>query len=155
MAEEPALDCAGEESIDHTAFVGFDVMRQDGTFVSEIGPFWRRRDPGIATIYLDAERRHCNPNGIVHGGVLMTLMDLALGTCIESALDLVPDRSNHSVTIQMSVNMVSSARPGDRLVATASIERVGRKVAFSRGEIRVGDRIVMSGSGVFRVPEPG
>jgi uncharacterized protein (TIGR00369 family) len=67
---------------------------------------------------------HCNSFGVVHGGLLMTMADLAAST------------GRGSVTVSFNANFVSSAAPvGDLLVATATCIREGRKLSFLQGSI--------------------
>jgi acyl-coenzyme A thioesterase PaaI-like protein len=47
------------------------------------GPFYMRTGGPIGEIYLLAEAKHCNTGGSIHGGLLMTMADMAL--CAASA----------------------------------------------------------------------
>ncbi len=67
---------------------------------------------------------HCNSFGVVHGGLLMTMADLAASS------------GRGSVTVSFNANFVSSAAPvGDLLVATATCIREGGKLSFLQGSI--------------------
>ena len=44
-------------------------------------------DEGKAVLELDAEGRHANPMGTLHGGVLCDLADLAMGAACYSTLE--------------------------------------------------------------------
>ena len=128
-------------------------MQQGQTFVDLIGPIWRRLDAGGATLRLEIEQRHTNPGSSVHGGVLMTLMDLALGSSVEGALSTgSADGRGHPITVQLSCNMIAGAKPGEMLEARAQVDRVTRSMAFASGRILVGERVLMTGSAVFKTP---
>ena len=42
-------------------------------------------EPGRAVIELDADRRHANPMGTVHGGILCDIADAAMGMAYAAA----------------------------------------------------------------------
>jgi uncharacterized protein (TIGR00369 family) len=44
-------------------------------------------DRGVAVFELQAERRHANPMGTLHGGILCDLADAALGTAMATTLE--------------------------------------------------------------------
>ena len=49
-------------------------------FIGLTGPLWTRREANGWGYAFVAEARHTNPAGIVHGGMLMTLVDHAIAT---------------------------------------------------------------------------
>ena len=46
-----------------------------------------RADMGLAVIEMDAEKRHANPMGTLHGGVICDLSDLAMGASMATTLE--------------------------------------------------------------------
>ena len=99
---------------------------------------------------LDVDERHLNPQGVVHGGVVFTLVDTAMG---QATMDAVED-GMRCATIELSVRYL---RPitGGRLVATASVLKAGRRVMHLEGTVIVeGDgRPVAVVQGSFAVME--
>ena len=77
---------------------------------------------------LDGDERHLNPHGVVHGGVVFTLVDTAMG---QATMGAVED-GMRCATIELSVRYL---RPitGGRLVATASVLEAGRRVVRLEG----------------------
>ncbi len=71
---------------------------------------------GEAVAALDVSDRHLNPNGVVHGGVVFTLVDTAMGRATMSVLE----EGRICASIEVAVRYL---RPitGGRLVATASV----------------------------------
>ena len=69
--------------------------------------------------------------GTAHGGIIMTLLDVALCT---AARTLHPDSSG-VMTIDMSTSFIG-AGSGPRLVAEARVLRNGRSIIFTEGEAR-------------------
>ncbi|WP_396586248.1 PaaI family thioesterase [Bermanella sp. R86510] len=89
------------------------------------------------TIELPYSEQHVgNPStGVIHGGVLTTLMDTACGTMVINALpefELCP-------TLDLRVDYVRAAEPGESIFAFAEAYRVSRNVVFTRCTVHQGD----------------
>jgi uncharacterized protein (TIGR00369 family) len=82
-------------------------------------------DPGSGTgrVVLDADDRHLNSAGGVHGGVLATMVDSAMGQAVRS----VTEDGQSLATSQLTVTYLDPGRPG-RLVATAQVRKRGRSL---------------------------
>jgi acyl-coenzyme A thioesterase 13 len=85
---------------------------------------------------LALEERHMNPNGVLHGGILATLMDEATGGVVASVRGLEVMAQAPHATVEMNVSFLAGARPGDELIVEAHTLRVGRSVAFAEAEVR-------------------
>ncbi|WP_027478775.1 PaaI family thioesterase [Curvibacter gracilis] len=100
---------------------------------------------GVARLSLDLRPELTNNFGVVHGGVLMSLMDSAMSSAALSATGF----QKAVVTIDMST---SFHRPGrGRLLAHATCQGGGRSVCFC--EARVEDasgQVVARAMGTFR-----
>ena len=86
---------------------------------------------GEARLSLPIESHLTNSLGTVHGGVIMSLLDVALCT---AARTLHPD-SVGVVTIDMSTSFIGGGS-GARLVAEARVLKDGRSMSFVEGEAR-------------------
>jgi uncharacterized protein (TIGR00369 family) len=93
-------------------------------------------EEGISVMSMALEEKHMNPNGVVHGGVVTTLMDEAAGHAIVTIRGLEAMAETPHATVDMSVSLLSGARVGDELVCQARTLRVGRAVAFAEAEVR-------------------
>ncbi|HVF76641.1 MAG TPA: PaaI family thioesterase [Acidimicrobiales bacterium] len=78
-------------------------------------------------VVLEADERHVNPYGTVHGGALATLADVAMGTAAATG-------DNRPVTIEMKVTYLEAAQPG-RLTATATVRRRGKRIIIVECDI--------------------
>tara|TARA_Y100000780_G_C13582929_1_gene377505 strand:- start:353 stop:757 length:405 start_codon:yes stop_codon:yes gene_type:complete len=105
---------------------------------------------GAAVACLDVDDRHLNPNGIVHGGVVFTLADTAMGWATLAVLD----DGQICASIEVSVRYLRPI-PGGRLVATASVLRAGRRIVHLECGVTVDDddRPVAMLQGSFAVLE--
>ncbi len=93
-------------------------------------------DEGVSVMSLTLEEKHMNPNGVVHGGVLMTLMDEGTGHAIVTVRGLEAMAETPHATVDMNVSFLSGARVGDELACEARTLRIGRAVAFAEAEVR-------------------
>ena len=124
---------------------GYVLYDPDDPFEMHAGPFyWRAKEDGSHHFVLRAEARHCNRQGVLHGGVLVTLMDLTLAA---TAKDVVQDRV---VTVSLNSEFVSGGKVGEIVEATGELVRRTRSLAFVRGEVRVADRVLLTSSAVFK-----
>ena len=105
---------------------------------------------GAVVAFLEVDDRHLNPNGIVHGGVVFTLADTAMGWATLAVLD----DGQICASIEVSVRYLRPI-PGGRLVATASVLRAGRRIVHLECSITVDgdDRPVAVLQGSFAVLE--
>ena len=94
---------------------------------------------------LTADERHLNPHGGLHGGVLFTMVDTAMG---KAAMALVAE-GQRCATIELSMRYLRPVSAG-RVEAEVTVLRRGRRVIHMEGRVwRVGDErpvAVMSGS---------
>ena len=87
---------------------------------------------GEAVAALDVSDRHLNPNGVVHGGVVFTLVDTAMGRATMSVLE----EGRICASIEVAVRYLRPITDG-RLVATASVLRAGRRIVHLEGRVTV------------------
>jgi uncharacterized protein (TIGR00369 family) len=87
-------------------------------------------DEGSAVLELEADGRHANPMGTLHGGVLCDLADLAMGVACYSTL--TPEES--FTTLELKINFLKPVWTG-RLTARAEVKKGGRTTAFLTCEV--------------------
>lgn len=80
---------------------------------------------GRAVMRLDAERRHMNPMGTLHGGVICDLGDAAMGGAVASTLA----EGESYTTIELKANFFKPVRE-DELTAEATVVRTTRTLAY-------------------------
>ncbi|MEP7019207.1 MAG: PaaI family thioesterase [Pseudonocardiales bacterium] len=93
-----------------------------------------------------------NPIGLVHGGLVCTLLDSVLGCAVQSTL---PAGVGYT-SIELKVNYLRPVR-GDtgELRARGWVVKPGRRVAFADGDVRDADgKIVATASGSCLVMTP-
>lgn len=97
--------------------VGLTVVESDGD--------------DVVTVALDADDRHLNAHGTVHGGAIATLCDVAMGAAVFTG-------ENRPVTIEMKVTYLEPVAPG-RVLATARVRRRGSRVTIVETDVTAED----------------
>ena len=117
---------------------GYTLYDPDDPFEMRSGPFhWRQSDEGIHYFALRAEGRHCNRHEIVHGGLMMTMIDLAMVAAAKET------RNEQLVTVSLNSEFIDAGRAGELIRRTGSM-------AFVRGRVYVGERTLLSSSAVLK-----
>ncbi len=106
-------------------------------------------EEGRVVMSLKLSDRHMNPGGVLHGGVLTTLMDEATAHAIVTVRGLEVMAKAPHATVDMNVSFLSGARPGDELQCEARTLRVGSTVAFAEAEVRRSGRDDVIAKGHF------
>lgn len=86
--------------------------------------------PGHVVLEMEARPEHLNLQELVHGGIVATLADSAMGLSVRSAIET--GRSH--VTVELGIHYLRPARPG-RLVAEGHVLRVGSQLAFAEASV--------------------
>jgi acyl-CoA thioesterase len=90
---------------------------------------------------------HMNPHGVVHGGVVYTLVDFAMGGALTSLLDL----GERCATLEVKINYVAAAVSGD-LRAEARVVSRSRRVAVMEARVYgEADQLIALATGSFYV----
>lgn len=93
-----------------------------------------------------------NPIGLVHGGLVCTLLDTVIGCAVHSTL---PARVGYT-SIELKVNYLRPVH-GHTGILTARgwVTKPGRRVAFAEGEVRdAAGKVVATGTGSCLVMPP-
>lgn len=121
-------------------------LRDRIPFVKEMGLELLLGDNGRSKLALEVLPQHLNGWGAVHGGVTMTLLDVAMAVAVRS---LEPDGKG-VVTIEMKTSFIQAA-PRGRLSATGMCVHRSGTLAFCEAEARdEADRLVARASGTFK-----
>jgi acyl-CoA thioesterase len=138
MLRREAHDFEGEQSV--------------GPLGDLLGMATVARSPGgTCRMRLEVDPAWYNPNGVLHGGVVYTLIDYSMGGALQPNLP----EGQACATIEVKVSYLAPVREGT-LTCDTTVVRQGRNVAFLESKVTDGsDRLVATGSGsmfIFGVP---
>ena len=125
---------------------GYTETRLVDPFEIFVGPVYERGEKGAKRYVLRVDARHVNRRGVVHGGMLMTFADAALGQAAWDLTDNAP-----SVTLNMQAHFLRGAGSGDLIEVTPVLTRRTRALLFIQGDFKVEEDIVMSVQSLWKL----
>ncbi|MDP3815515.1 PaaI family thioesterase [Pseudomonas sp.] len=126
---------------------GFEPIFRSSSFLDLLGPIYNRKSSTGLVIGLRAEEKHCNARGLVHGGVLSSLADIALGYNAAFA----GEQPTPMVTASLTIDYAGAAKLGDWIEIETDVQKVGRSLAFANCYFLVGATRIARASAVFSV----
>ena len=124
---------------------GFEPLFRTSPVLDLIGPVYSSGEGSKRVLGLRAETKHCNSRGTVHGGILATLADVALGYTMAFA----SDPPGNLVTANLSLDFAGTARAGDWLEAHVDIQKQGSRLSFANCYLLVDGQRIVRASAVF------
>ncbi len=106
------------------------------TFDKKLGVISVSSKKGYCKFKLKVKPEHLNHGGIVHGGVLAALCDIALAGSLINSLR----KDEWCVTAELNIYFLSPAFPKDMLFAYGKLIRRGHTLAFVEGGIEAQDK---------------
>ncbi|MEN7527992.1 MULTISPECIES: PaaI family thioesterase [unclassified Cupriavidus] len=114
-------------------------------FLADMGVLCNYMEDGRSEIELEVQQRHQNSWDMAHGGVLMTLLDVAMAIAGRSS---DPD-GRGVVTIEMKTSFMAPGR--GKMTARGQVVHRTSTMVFCEGEIVDADgKIVSKASGTFK-----
>lgn len=126
---------------------GFEPLFRTSPVLELIGPLFSKGKGAELVIGLRAEEKHCNARGTVHGGILATLADVALGYTLSTA----STPPANLVTANLTLDYAGTAKIGDWLETHVDIQKQGNRLAFANCYITAGEQRIVRASAVFLV----
>ncbi|MGP1679482.1 MAG: PaaI family thioesterase [Burkholderiales bacterium] len=108
-----------------------------------------RRGSGACAAALEVRPELLNPNGVVHGGVLFTLADTAMGAAAHTTL--AP--GEYCATIEIKIQFLQPVTKG-KLRCRARLVQRGGRIAVLESHISVGRLQVAQALGTFAIFAP-
>jgi uncharacterized protein (TIGR00369 family) len=135
-----------EPDPDHSGWWTWDLA-DDARFHAVIGKLLVREEgPGRATCRMFPEGRHSNLGDMVHGGALLTFIDMALF----AGGRLAGAEVMRAVTLDLSTRFLSPGRIGVPLDAEVELLRETRRLAFFAGRVVQEGELVAHFTGALR-----
>ncbi|MDE2578711.1 MAG: PaaI family thioesterase [Hyphomicrobiales bacterium] len=103
--------------------------------------------PGRSHLEVTIEPHHANQMGVAHGGLLMTLLDVAMGSAARLAAGA------NVITVDLQTAFLAPA--AGRLAGRGRVVRAGKSLLFVEGEVTdAAGELVARGSSVFKTAAP-
>lgn len=130
---------------------GFRALRMTGEFIGHVGPLYLRRDGEDLWVGFRVEKRHTNPIGICHGGMLASFADMLLPLSIhhksEVGMRFLP-------TINLQIDYLAPAPLGAWVQGEAQVLRVTRSLVFAQGLATADGTPILRVSGICKIGAP-
>lgn len=116
-------------------------------FPKDLGIEFRYMKEGAAEVGLVLQTRHTNSWKVAHGGITMTMLDIAMSMAGRS----LDPQTRAGVTIEMKTSFLQPAgKIGDRLIAKGRAVHRSTSLCFCSAELWNGERLVAQASGTFK-----
>ncbi|MBM6595300.1 PaaI family thioesterase [Microvirga pudoricolor] len=124
---------------------GWVSIADDG-FIGLVGPIWQKStESGMRFAFL-SDSKHHNRRGVVHGGMIMTFADRALGMTARHHTGNKPH-----ATIQLDVQFLDAVQIGEFIESRAEVVRQTRSLIFMKADLIVGTRVVAAANGIWKI----
>ena len=131
---------------------GFRPLSMGDGFIAVNGPLYLRHEGELVRIGFRVEKRHTNPLGQCHGGMLASLCDMLLPLSIHRKSPEVGGR--FLPTISLQIDYLAPATLGAWVEGEAQVLRVTRSLVFAQGLVTADGVQAVRASGIFKIGAP-
>ncbi|WP_273484939.1 PaaI family thioesterase [Desulforamulus ruminis] len=104
----------------------------------------KEMEPGAAVIEVKVRPMHLNPHGTLHGGVLSSMADIAMGVAVRTLGKI-------GVTVTLNTNFINPGNLGERIVARGKVTHQGNTLVATECIITRDSQVLAQSTGVFFV----
>lgn len=123
-------------------------------FVDHLGALMVEEGNGISLLILDLKPEHLNRHGGAHGGVVMTLLDIAMARAVRGQTRHQGDDDVGVMTIEMKSSFFQPGL-GKRLFARGRAVHRTKSMCFAEAELHDETGVLVArSSGTFKVLRP-
>ena len=124
-------------------------------FADHIGPIYAKFDPDNPegrplALGFFVEKHHCNPAGICHGGMMMTVMDMAIGMAVSRAAGSMM----FTPSVNLTYDFIRPGKLGSWLESRVDFSHATRRTGFANGYLDGPEGPVMRANGICKIPSP-
>lgn len=111
---------------------GFERHFRTSPFTNPWEPLYSRQEARKVIIGVRLDERHCNSRGFVHGGLIASLADNAMGLSTGAALRAEGrDSIKGLVTVSLTTDYLDSAQTGSWLEVDTHFVKTGGSLCFT------------------------
>jgi uncharacterized protein (TIGR00369 family) len=126
---------------------GFEPHFRKSPFTDPWEPLYSKKTEKAVVMGLRLAKPHTNARGLIHGGLIASLADNAMGYSCAQAMDW----ASSLVTISLAVDFAGSADIGQWLSVESDVIKTGSTICFAQCLIKADDAVIARGNGTFRV----
>tara|TARA_B100000780_G_C21034027_1_gene414691 strand:- start:198 stop:632 length:435 start_codon:yes stop_codon:yes gene_type:complete len=110
-------------------------------------------EPGHIVYKMEVQDKHMATPNAIHGGMIAAMMDGVLGV---AALSASAEDDKLVSTVEFKINYLNPARLGDQLVGEGSVDRKGKRIIITSGQIVAANRnvVIAKAMGTFNAYPP-
>ncbi len=126
-------------------FVDFEVAEG---FAKHIGPLYWKLSKDSAELGFHVLDHHLNPGKICHGGVMMSVADMAVGFAVVWNIKLL----SFAPSINNNYDFIGAGLPGDWLETRTEVIQTTKRMGFARGVLTGSNGPVLRYNGILKIP---
>jgi uncharacterized protein (TIGR00369 family) len=126
---------------------GFEPHFRKSPFTAPWEPLYAKKTDKAVSIGLRLAEPHTNARGLIHGGLIASLADNAMGYSCAQATGW----TTSFVTVSLAVDFVGSAQTGQWLAVECEVIKTGKTICFAQCLIKADDAVIARANGTFRV----
>jgi uncharacterized protein (TIGR00369 family) len=126
---------------------GFERHYRQSPLTDPWEPLYSKRTDKAVIIGLRLAQPHTNGRGLIHGGLIATLADNAMGHSCAHVMGEV----SSLVTIGLAVDFIGTAQVGQWLAVETDVIKTGSTICFAQSLIKADDVVIARANGTFRV----
>ncbi|WP_375490742.1 PaaI family thioesterase [uncultured Jatrophihabitans sp.] len=115
-------------------------------FADDVGITGLTSGDGEARANLEAQDRHLNPAGAVHGGVMATLVDVAMGAAVRT---MIGD-DDAAATTQLTLAYLRPGKPG-MLTVHAHVGKQGEHILVCAAQVEQDGKQLIEALATFAI----
>lgn len=128
--------------VEEQLFTYIDDSIRHTSFYQLLGLELKLLGPGYIELEVKPTEKHTNAMDLVHGGLIMSIGDAAMGNAIRSL-------GIKGVTVDCSVSFPGAARLGDTVTAQGKVLKAGRNIIFAEALVYANDQLLGQCKGSF------
>ena len=134
---------------------GYEPHFRKSPFTDPWEPLYSQRTDRAVILGLRLAKPHTNSRGLIHGGLIASLADNAMGYSCGQVMSggMGGATGGHSslVTISLAVDFIGSAQIGQWLAVESEVIRTGHTICFAQSLIKADDAVIARANATFRV----
>ena len=134
---------------------GFEPHFRKSPFTDPWEPLYSKRTDTAVILGLRLAKPHTNSRGLIHGGLIASLADNAMGYSCGQVMSrgVGGEMGGQSslVTISLAVDFIGTAQIGQWLAVESEVIRTGHTICFAQSLIKADEAVIARANATFRV----